>query len=266
MKPMAPSVVCVEYDKTASVTDIFWLGGASFLVVSHGTALLIDPVLFDDDTGMQRFAPPPISPEDIEPDCVLYTHSDSDHLGTVTAKHLQTPLFGGTLPCYEVLTRAGIVPERIMTYKDGKKFTVGSIEIEVFPADHPWQLINPQSAGEHFRDGECCGYILTTKDARMYFPGDTRLIKAHYGLSNIDFIALDISESEYHLGMRGAVILANLLPSAYLLPYHYGTYDTSAAVFNGDPGQLLGRVSNAEERILHYGIGERVRFYNGKKQ
>jgi len=249
-------------DKNAGATDIYWLGGGGFLIVSRGAALMIDPILTEEDAGMRHFYEIPLSPDDIEPDFVLYTHPDSDHLGIETAKFFNKTVFGATLPSYEKLTRAGIKPERVLTYKDGHRFSAGSVSVEVFPADHPWQLVNPKF-GDPFRDGECCGYILNTDDARMYFPGDTRLMKAHYGLSNVDFVALDISASEYHLGARGAVTLANILETAHILPCHYGTYDApDSPAFNGDPMLLYGPVINTRERVLHYGIGQRVRFIN----
>lgn len=264
MQCRAPFVKKIHIDKTAKATDLFWLGSGGFLLISHGTTIVIDPVLCPGtDTKLKFFEAPPITPKEIEADIVLYTHNDEDHLGAETAQTINTKLFGGTPPCYESLTRMGIPPEKVLCYRDGKVFQVENITIEVFPADHPWQLLDPVEFGEPFRSGDACGYIITTPDARIYFPGDTRLIKEHYTIKDIDLFAMDVGTSEYHLGLRGAAIIANQLPNAYLLPNHYGTYDApTRSPFNGDPAWMYDLVTNCRERMLYYGIGQRVRFIN----
>lgn len=266
MQCRAPFVEKIKIDKTADCTDVYWLGSGGFLLVSHGTTLLIDPVLLQQgDTVLKFFEAPPIDPHEIEADIVLYTHSDEDHLGLATAKAIKTKLFGTTPPSYEVLTRNGIAPEKILCYRDGKRFSIGSFDITVFPADHPWQLTDIKEHGEPFRSGDACGYIIETPDLRMFFPGDTRLMREHYELKDIDLFAMDVGTSEYHLGLRGASIIANLLPNAYLLPNHYGTYDApTRCPFNGDPAWMYDLVTNCKERMLYYGIGQRARFKDKK--
>mgnify|MGYP000217110961 CR=1 FL=1 len=73
--------------------------------------------------------------------------------------------------------------------------------------------------------GECCGFLIDAPEGRLYFPGDTRLMEYHLSLTDIDVLALDVSTCEYHLNHTSAIVLANHFPKAYLLPFHYGTYD-----------------------------------------
>lgn len=239
-------------------TSIIWLASAGFLINTHGTIILIDPVLMtkseDDEiseTGLKLKIPYPIkATEVLKVDYVLYTHPDNDHLGQDTATILAklNPTFIGPHTVFNKLSYLGVNPNNIITCRTNDTIEIGGIKVEITPADHPWQLQDPKTKGKPFRREDCCGFIITTPDARCYFPGDTRLMEDHLSVKDIDVLALDVSLCSYHL-KEGAVVLANNLPNALLIPVHYGTYDAPGkAAHAGDPNDVLSKVVNSIRR------------------
>lgn len=250
-----------------SETAVTWLSGAGFLINCHGTCLLIDPVLAKSpqdgtrsEAGLRLKTEFPITPEEIPDTCyVLYTHADADHLGPVTARILaekRIPMIG-TLFVFERLSRLGIPSEQIITLRTEETMEVNGIRIESVPADHPWQLKDRKRGGRPYRPGDCCGFIINTPEGRMYFPGDTRLMERHLQIQEIDLLALDVSTCEYHLGHTSAVVLANHFPHAYLIPFHYGTYDCpEIAAHRGEPEEVYPEIVESGKRGLIPAVGE----------
>lgn len=248
-------------------TAVTWLGGAGFLVNCRGTIILIDPVLSlsPDQTGCSevglklKIVLPMLAQDLPRVDYVLYTHSDSDHLGPITAPVLAqkgAKLFG-TYRVYHALTQLGVSPQQVFACREEESFDLGGgITVEVTPADHPWQLKDLKRGGRPFRAGECCGYILNTPDGRLFFPGDTRLMEAHLRIKSIDLLALDVSMCEYHLNHTSAAVLANNLPEAWLFPLHYGTYDSPQPAHDGDPRDVFKNVTDGDRRGLLLPPGE----------
>lgn len=248
-------------------TRVMWLGGAGFLLNIRSTIVLIDPVLTTvpdnpmiSETGLELKIPYPVRAADIpKVDIVLYTHSDSDHLGRSTAIVLNAlkPRFIGPPPVFQQLVRSGISPENIDTCRSGDRIEIDNIKILVTPADHPWQLLDPERNGKPFRLGDCCGFIIETPDARCFFPGDTRLMEEHLAIKNIDILALDVSLDPYHLNHHGAVVLANSLSDALLIPIHYGTYNAPGKLaHSGEPGAVFAKVKGADRRARVLAPGE----------
>ena len=247
-------------------TAVTWLGGAGFLVNSRGTVILIDPVLSlspdkegCSEAGLKLKTALPIQAQQVlRVDYVLYTHSDIDHLGPITALALakKGAKFYGTYRVYHALTQLGVSPKQAFVCREDEPVQLGGIAVDVTPADHPWQLKDLKRGGRPFRAGECCGYILNTPDGRLFFPGDTRLMEAHLRIKNIDLLALDVSMCEYHLNHTSAAVLANNLPEAWLFPLHYGTYDSPQPAHLGDPCDVFKNVTDGDRRGLLLPPGE----------
>ena len=264
-KPAVP--IPASAFEASSETTVTWLSGAGFLVNCRGTCLLIDPVLTKDpkdssrsEAGLPLKVAFPILADAIPAHChVLYTHADADHLGPVTAQTLakkKIPMTG-TLAVFERLARLGVPPEQIEVLRTEETMEIDGIRIESTLADHPWQLKDLKRGGRPYRLGDCCGFILNTPDGRIYFPGDTRLMEQHYRIRDIDLLALDVSTCEYHLGHTSAVILANQFPSAYLMPFHYGTYDCpEIAAHRGEPEDVYPKITKSDKRGLILAPGE----------
>ena len=257
-------------------TAIYWLAGTGFLVNTRGKILLIDPVLMTkvEDESVSEFGTKlkvryPLVPASIPRlDAVLYTHRDVDHMGPMTAVTLAglKPTFVGTLASFERLVRLGVAHELIAACREGDPFVVAGIEVEVTPADHPWQLQDPPRGGKPFRREDCCGFILNTLDGRLFFPGDTRLMEEHLRIRNIQLLALDVSICDYHLRHKSAALLANTLSEALLIPMHWGTYDApDKPAHLGDPADLFRYVNDAGRRTRTLAPGECVRLREGRE-
>ncbi|HOA15478.1 MAG TPA: MBL fold metallo-hydrolase [Bacillota bacterium] len=257
-------------------TSITWLAGAGFLINCRGTVIFIDPVLMTEqgnpgvsEIGMKLKVAYPISADSVpKADYVLYTHSDIDHMGPMTAKALARlkPMFIGPHPVYYKLTKFGIDPQLVEVCREGDPFNIGQVVVEVTPADHPWQLQDPAKCGKPFRKGDCCGFILNTPDGRIYFPGDTRIMEEHLKIKDIDVLALDVSMCAYHLNHPAAILLANNNPDALIIPLHYGTYDKpDKGAHSGDPLDVFAHISNAANRALLPAPGEHIFIRNGKR-
>lgn len=250
-------------------TRIYWLAGAGFLIHSRRTNILIDPVLslHPDDPGKSEANLPlkvmlPLRAEDVPENCtVLYTHVDKDHLGPLTAKILAEKgiRMVGTLAVFEKLARLGVAPSQIDVLRIYEKMTVGEIPVEATAADHPWQLKDLKRGGRPYRMGECCGFILTVPEGRLFFPGDTRLMEEHLRIENIDLLALDVSTDEFHINHVCGPVLANHFPGAALLPFHYGTYDCpDISAHVGEPEEVYPAIENAGQRGYIVSPGESI--------
>jgi L-ascorbate metabolism protein UlaG (beta-lactamase superfamily) len=257
-------------------TAVYWLGGAGFLINCRGKILLLDPVLLTQpgspdvsEFGLKLKIDFPLSPERIPHlDAVLYTHPDADHLGPLTAMALSElrPKFIGPHTVFEKLVRLEIPCVLVEICRVGESVDFMDIVIEPTPADHPWQLKDPLRAGRPYRMGDCCGYIVNTTDGRLFFPGDTRLMEEHLCIRDIQALALDVSLCEYHLGHTSAVLLANTLKEALLIPQHYGTYDApDKAAHVGDPLDVFPHILDSDRRGRMLAPGEAVKLYKGKE-
>ena len=263
-----PSRIMTAYDfcNTGSTT-IYWLSGAGFLINCHGPCILIDPVLMTasgdasrSESGLPLKVTLPLDP-DLIPDrsIILYTHADADHLGPGTALALakKNITMVGTLRVFERLVRLGVPHENIQILRIHEHMDISGVQIHSVPADHPWQLKDLERGGPPYRMGECCGFLIDAPEGRLYFPGDTRLMEYHLSLSDIDVLALDVSTCEYHLNHTSAIVLANHFPKAYLLPFHYGTYDCpTVAAHCGEPEDIYPYITNSLQRGLILAPGE----------
>ena len=250
---------------TRDYTTVWWLAGGGFLINTHGTIIMIDPVISTHpdnvkncETSLALAVKYPINVEKtVRADAVLYTHTDDDHLGPISAPALADrlhPINIGPPPVFEKLVRMGVHHSEIISCRYGDTIKLGDANIEVIDADHPYQIVwGKLHAQRPFRTGDCCGYIIRTPDANILFTGDTRLMEFHLKLIDIDIITLDVSRDlSYHISTNGAVVLANTYEQSLVVPYHYGTFDnTDNSAFNGSPDDVLPMINNPERvRVL----------------
>ncbi|MCL2641563.1 MAG: MBL fold metallo-hydrolase [Phycisphaerales bacterium] len=225
-------------------TAIAWLGMAGLLVNSRGKIMMIDPLLTlidRDGEGGQRWSEThlrmllpelPLETDGVKKlDLVMYTHAEDDHFGTLTPGTLEQrfkPIFMGPPPVLKRLREMSIPEERLRVANDFELSTICGTTIEVTPALHDHDKVNP------WKRGDCVGYILRTPDGSIWHPGDTGLIPELLNVKNIDILLWDASvEVPTHLGPDGTAAIAKTCGAKLLLPYHYGTFE--ATLRNGNP-------------------------------
>ncbi len=237
-------------------TQIYWLGNAGVLLNVRGTVIMIDPLLEGFD--MPLLFDMPIRPEDVPAlDGLLITHIDNDHFSRETCLDLRAVCRGFHAPSYvaEQMREIGIPGAG---HEIGERFALGSTGVTLTPAKHDWQNGIPKFNYRVWEERDYCGYWFDTPDGSIWLPGDSRLLESHLHMPEPDVILFDFSDNAWHITLDGAVRLANTYPNAKLVCIHWGTVDApDMTPFNGNPGSLLGRITNPE-RLLVLFPGEKM--------
>lgn len=235
-----------EAFKPGQHTVIRWLGSAGFLVNSRGTCLMVDPMLKGFD--MPVLIESPIAPKDVPHlDAVLITHSDNDHYSIPTCTELAAVCRQYHSTCYvDTLMKKQFLPS--FGHGIGETFRLGAISVKLTPAYHTWQ--NEMEEFRKMREykmEDYCGFLLKTPDGLIWAPGDSRFLPEFLELPAPDVIFFDFSDDSWHIGLEGAVKIANAYPDAHLLLSHWGTVDApDMKPFNPDPRSLEGLIKNPE--------------------
>lgn len=252
-------------------TAVYWLTSAGVFVNSHGTTIMMDPIISYvsyepllsetmDDDGIDYFpqlGKLPIEAKDVEKlDAVLITHTDFDHLGFKSVIDLlpSGATYYGTQYVADELMRLRIPKKRIQVIKPHEHFQLGSVEIEVTAADHPWD-----QDGFTFAPEDCCGYKLYCQEGVVWNTGDTLLLPEHMNHSDADLIFMDFSDDppSCHFGIENAIMLANHYAKADIAMYHWGSYDAPEIGWcNADPAVIKPQINNPE-RFLAMTPGEK---------
>lgn len=230
----------------SDTTEIRWLGNAGIFINSHGTTIMIDPLI--DGFDMPQLLPTPISTNEIpELDALLVTHIDGDHFSIETCKNLKDicKSYHSTNYVAEVMNENGIPG---LGHEINSSFSINKVRITLTPADHAWQNEVPEYSYRKWESKDYCGFLLDTTDGRIWLPGDSRLMEEHLNIDKApDAILFDFSDDSWHITFNGAVKLANTYPDAKLLCIHWGTTDApDFDPFNGDPTKLKSHINNPE--------------------
>lgn len=226
-------------------TELRWLGGGGIMLNSRGTALMIDPVLEGFDMPL-LFEPPITAGAVPHLDGVLITHIDNDHFSVPTCQHLAPVCKSYYAPGYvaRIMSENGLIG---IGHDIGEKFQIGPVGVTPTPAWHNWQNDSPDHQYREWKREDYCGYWFDTPDGRIWLPGDSRLLPEHLEMPSPDVILFDFSDNDWHIGLEGAIKLANAYPKAKLLCTHWGTVDApDFTPFNGNPEVLPDKIVNPE--------------------
>lgn len=257
----ATQLLTPEAFATRPDTAVYWLGSAGILINSRGTLVMIDPVIAHSqnvpelsETERALLVLLPIEAGDVPRlDALLYTHSDCDHLGHLSAAQLQDvcPAYHATAHVAGTLSSLGIAPEKITAHKIGETFYIKNLKVTLTVAHHSWQKSRPDLYDWWYGPEDCCGFVVETPDGTLWAPGDSVLLKEHLQMKGIDLLFIDFSEDPYHFGLENAVRLANTLDDAELIVYHFGTYDAPDKLcFNADPQKAADKIKRPERLHL----------------
>lgn len=250
-KAPQPTIFLTEEDfEDHGDTRVHWLGSAGVFINTHGTTLMIDPVLgyMDSQPPISEayeilLVKPPIRPEEVPHlDAVLYTHTDWDHFTNHTAVTLQpkTDTYHGTPFLNQILRYYGIHERQRRAHQIGESFQIGAARITLTLADHVYQYLLPERYDWTFKKEDCCGYLVETVDGTIWVPGDTRLLPEHLEMQQVDLLFMDYSDHKTHFGREGSLQLSNALRQAQIVMYHYGTYyRPDVTYFSADPEEVI---------------------------
>jgi len=145
----------IKLDQTIRATQvapgslaIFWLAQAGFVFkTSIGKVIYVDPYLTDYvqrvlpeyGQGFKRLMPSLLSPEEVEADYLISTHSHADHFdGDAMPRIAQNPHvhFIGAPDCRELYQKAGIPEDRFTTLHLGETLDLGGCQLTGVYADH----------------------------------------------------------------------------------------------------------------------------------
>ena len=252
-------------------TGIYWLTGASVFINSHGTKILIDPVLSLSATNpsiseiddILQYVNPPIFASEIQNlDAVLYTHADTDHMGPITVNTLKEigVTFHGTPYVKDKLIEMGVSEKQIISHDIQDSFCIGDVIIQMTLAYHPWQLDFPEQNLYVYQLSDCCGFKLYTPDGVIWVPGDSRFLPEHLENEDVDLLFMDFEDNNpiHHFGVEKALKIVNHLSKADIIMYHWGTYYApDKCWFSADPASVRDQIIN-NSRFIEPHPGERI--------
>ncbi len=222
--------------KGESGLEITYLGHSCFTIHSKEYTLLLDPFL----SGNPNAA---ISAEEVEASHILVSHAHGDHIGDTDAiaQRCNSVVFCtpevGTLLSETIKMEQGQPGGNIRTDFGNIKFVT---------AAH----------GSGVPGGVACGFVITIEEKKIYFAGDTQLIKDMELLQDekIDIAMLPIGD-RFTMGPDDAIKAAKMINPTMVIPMHY---NTMPAIIQ-DPVQFkekLKHTTGIEATILS--VGEKL--------
>jgi L-ascorbate metabolism protein UlaG (beta-lactamase superfamily) len=220
---------------------LWYLGQHGFVVNLGGLVFYIDVILNDlrDKEGRSRREyPAPFAPGLVRRvDYVLCTHNHADHLNLETlvplAEANPRARFVVPRPWRPLLSGAGIGEDRILGAGEGEELKLGAVSILPIAAIHT-RFIQDEPERAENGDSLCLGYILKTKEIRLYHAGDTwvtpLLIQSLKAAGPLDVAILPINGTDWertdtnyigNMSALDAVKLARAVPADLSVPAHY---------------------------------------------
>lgn len=204
-------------------TAIFWLGQAGFILKnSNDEILALDPYLSDAVEricGLKRLMMAVMEPEELNPDVVVISHHDEDHLDMDVIPEMMRRNPNARLlapgAAYRMCEEAGVSDEQLIHFDEGTKQVCGGYEIEAVFADH----------GDHAPDA--VGILVRSEGHLFYFSGDTsyQSTRMQYAASkDIDVLIVPINGEYGNMNACEAVELVNLVRPKLTIPSHFWTF------------------------------------------
>jgi N-acyl-phosphatidylethanolamine-hydrolysing phospholipase D len=238
--------------KNHLVSTVTWIGHATVLLQLDGVNLLTDPhwgeraspVSF---AGPRRLVPPGVRFEDLPHiDGVLISHDHYDHLDRDTVKRLaqdHRPTFFVPLGLANWFRSLGV--DAVVELDWWQTAKLRDLTVVCTPAQH--------SSGRGLTDQDrrlWSSWAVQGRSKRFFFGGDTGyypgLTEIGRRLGPFDLAVLPIggySDREHHhpnhLNPEEAARLVDDLPSARMVPMHWGTFDFNREPFKEPPDRLL---------------------------
>jgi L-ascorbate metabolism protein UlaG (beta-lactamase superfamily) len=206
----------------ASDARLHFLGHSTFLIELEGLRILTDPALRPIIGPLVRSGPAPGPDTYRDIDLVLISHLHLDHLDLPSIRLLGSePVFvvpRGTRPLMERNRLHGFVE-----IAPGERMAFGGITIRSIRADHPGQRppFGPSAPA--------MGFVLESRQRRIYFAGDTEVFPEMRDLGDVDIALLPIggwglTHGPGHMDPGEAAEATDLIRPRVVVPMHWGTF------------------------------------------
>lgn len=241
-------------------TKVYWLGGGGAMINSHGTVVMIDPLLEGFD--MPLLIDMVMDVDQVgHVDGIFVSHVDNDHYSRPTLRDIKDRVDEVHTSYYiaGLMKEECGIPDAVgHTWYD--KVQIRDIEVEFMPADHNWQNGIAKYQYREWKKEEYFGFYVRCQDAKIWYVGDSRLMDYQLHMEAPDVILFDFADNPVHIGLENAYKLANAYPDSKLVCIHWGCVDApTSSAFNGNPQDIMDHVVNPERVVvLAPGEGYRV--------
>lgn len=205
--------------------SIWWLGQAGFaLKTAADKLLLIDPYLSDycrQEWGAVRKLPPPLQPDELQPDLVVASHWHPDHLDPPTFRafaRVASTRVGGPPSCVMRLRVWGVPDDQLaLVASGGDPLSIGDMRVHAAPARHDVPGILTEDA---------VGFLCDLGGVRVYHSGDTEYDHTMRALAraNIDVMLVCVNGTAGNMNAHEAALLAWQLSPRVVVPMHFGLW------------------------------------------
>ncbi|MFH1283336.1 MAG: MBL fold metallo-hydrolase [bacterium] len=193
---------------------ITYIGHATTVIEYRNRLILTDPFFKDKLFLQKRKILPALFVEELPKiDIILISHTHPDHFDLSAIKALKNkPIVVMPWNRGKELKNAGFTVVELEPYRC---YTYNQYTITAVPAKHMF--------------GNCLGYIISTPDAVIYFPGDTDLFKGIDKLKDykIDVMLMPFAGTPIVGSIwtsRRAVKVVEMLKPKTVIPIHWGTF------------------------------------------
>jgi L-ascorbate metabolism protein UlaG (beta-lactamase superfamily) len=193
------------------MTELTWLGHATWLVRTGHHTILIDPFLDGSPTA-------PVKPDDVSPDFILVSHGHADHVADCVriARRTGATVISNFEIC-EWLAKQGVEKTVAHNIGGGSNQPFGHVKLTI--AHHSSSL--PDGAN----GGNPAGFLLSLADGNLYFACDTGLFydMKLIGSTGIDLAVLPIGDL-FTMGLDDSIEAIKLIAPKRVAPSHYNTW------------------------------------------
>jgi L-ascorbate metabolism protein UlaG (beta-lactamase superfamily) len=193
------------------MTELTWLGHATWQIVTGSHTILVDPFLDGSPTAVAKA-------KDVNPQFILVSHGHEDHVADAAKIAIRT---GATVVAnFEIcnwLAKQGVQRTEPMNIGGGINLRPGRVQMTI--AHHSSQL--PDGTG----GGNPSGFLLRLADGKIYIACDTGLFldMQQIGAAGIDLAILPIGD-RFTMGPDDALEAVKLIRPRRVVPSHYNTW------------------------------------------
>jgi L-ascorbate metabolism protein UlaG (beta-lactamase superfamily) len=193
------------------MTELTWLGHATWQIVTGKHTLLVDPFLDDSPAAI-------VKSDAVDPQFILVSHGHSDHVADAAKIAKRT---GATVVAnFEIcnwLEKQGVQHTEPMNLGGGINLPFGRVQMTIA---HHSSLLPDGSGG-----GNPCGFLLTLDGGKIYIACDTGLFldMQRIGAAGIDLAIVPIGD-RFTMGPDDALEAVKLIKPGRVVPSHYNTW------------------------------------------